>query len=157
MNAVLICLMLAAEPIDIGEITETEGIAIQHCHAGDRANIVIEPVHPDARHVGGQFSTTNQLLVLKPLSMLSSGTNIAHISTVCAGFTSEVSTVRFVIRRPIEAPKVRRGRVPPPIPDPPMPFAVNAAFPLPKSTNDTYGDYRIRVERALAEGKRRSQ
>ncbi len=135
--------LLAA--LDIGPLTATEGIAIRHCHAHDEALV---------EFVGhGQFETTNALLTLTspPMTMLTNGTYVANIRTVCRGATSEVASVTFTISRPPAAPIVRRGRVATTPPLPPLPPGL--VMPLPNSTNfPSYGAYL----RHLKSDKRRS-
>lgn len=138
----------AAEPTILGPITADIGIAIEHCHPGDRALIHVEPLHPSPKAVEGWFQTTNALLTLRNLTMVPDGTNIMEIRTVCRGMTSEVSTVMFEIRRTPPAPRVSlRNANPKPIPIPPLPNG--AAMPLPSVPlrNQSYDDYHKRVER----------
>lgn len=147
----------AADIIDIGEVNDSEGIAIRACHTGDRVLIEIEPSNPGPQRRGGSFVTTNRLLTLKdaPMSMVPSGTNVARIRTICAGSTSAVSEVRFAIHRPVAAPRVAHGRRLEQMPMPPLPFGMVPA--LPGGTNDSYADYQKRVATVMARGLRRSQ
>lgn len=140
-------LLLVAQVI--GPITETDGIDIRHCHADDRAAIEVQPVHPSPNRVGGWFTTTNQTLFLRDLSMIPSGTNIMRVRTVCRGSTGEVSEVRFVINRAVPAPRIGIVRLPPTLPLPP-----GFVPALPSAEQDaSYAAYRQRIESHL----RRSQ
>lgn len=116
--------------LDIGPITATDGIAIRHCHAQDTALV---------EFVGnGWFKTRDTLLTLQspPMSMLTNGTYVANIRTICRGATSTVTSVRFVISRPPPAPIVTRGpEVMPPLPPGFSPALPGATF------YPTYADY----------------
>lgn len=140
----------AADIIDVGVVTKEEGIAIRGCHPGDRVLVEVSPAHPDAYHVGGMFVTTNELLTLEHpcMSMVPNGTNLARLRTICAGVTSEVREVRFVIRRPVAAPRVGRGRKFDSLATPPLPSGLALALPD--------GEAMKRFEEMRA-GKRRSQ
>lgn len=115
-------------------ITDTQGIAIRHCHAQDTALIEF------AGH--GWFTTTNTLLTLKsqPMTMLTNGEHVANIRTICHGATSGVTSVRFAIRRLPPAPIVTLGRELA-FPFPPLPPGF--VMPLPGGTNafPTYEAY----------------
>lgn len=149
--------LAAADIVDVGVITDTEGLAIKTCHPGDIAMVEVIPVNPAPDRVRGFFETTETLLTSKspPMTMAPTGTNIARIRTVCSGSTSEVREVRFVIRREIPAPKVARGRVARPVviaQYPPLPGGL--VMPFPNATNySSYQEYLRRLE----SGKRRSE
>lgn len=155
---ILLALSLgAAEIIDIGTLTETEGIGIRGCHPGDQAMVEVVPENPGPSRVGGMFLTTNALLTMKEpaMTMVPTGTNLARIRTICQGSTSEVREVRFVIRRLLPAPRVeRRSLVATNPPTLPLPPGMTETLPLPGGTN--FGSYRDFLER-LASGRRRSQ
>jgi hypothetical protein len=149
---------LAADVIDIGVVTDTEGLAIRYCHDGDQAMVEVTPERPGRNRASGIFLTTNELITLRSpvMSMIPSGTNTAAIRTICAGVTSEVSLVRFVVRRPLPAPRVGRSRSKESIPMPPLPGPLVATLPL-AGTNDTYDDFQKRLEKSRTEGRRRSE
>lgn len=94
----------ASDIVDIGVITQTEGIEIHRCHDGDMVLIEVIHVSTKTNHAIGWFETTTPPLYLSDLSMIPNGTNIFRVRIVCAGSTSEVSEVQFVIRRPIPKP-----------------------------------------------------
>lgn len=143
----------AAEPIILGPITPDAGIAIEKCHPGDRALVHVEPLYPSAQAVEGWFETTNAMLTLRDLTMVSAGTNLMEFRTVCRGMTSDVVTVMFEIRRAPTAPRISRRRAHPMAPQPP-PLPAGMAPALPGGTNQasSYADYRRRLDRAQAYG-----
>ena len=168
----LIVSCIAADLIDVGELTDFEGIAIKHCHPGDEAIIEVQPVDmkregdgPGPLRVGGFFSTTNRLITMREpaMTMVPTGTNRAYIRTVCSGATSEVTEILFTIRRTLPAPAVsRRSTMPGPVKPPPAPAGLIAkvSMPLPgPSTNEDYGQFQKRLEEKLKkeQSKRRSQ
>lgn len=176
--AVILALILsavAADLIDVGVLTDFEGIGIKHCHPGDEATIEVVPVDmkregdgPGPLRVGGFFSTTNRIITMREpaMSMAPPGTNRAYIRTVCQGATSEVQEVLFVIRRILPAPTVSRRSVFPAVPPaPPSPagMIVKISMPLPLPPGippgETYREFqqRQRAKDAVEKGRRRSQ
>lgn len=145
----LVLSICAADMVDIGVVSETEGIAIRGCHPGDRVLVEVTPEHPGPTRVGGMFVTTNLLLTLNdgPMTMAPTGTNVARIRTICGGVTGAVREVRFVIRRPVPAPLVGRGKK---FEEVTPPFPMLTSMPLPDA------DAMRRFEAARA-GKRRGQ
>lgn len=146
----IVALMLAfvwaaAEPVDLGVVSDSAGVGIETCHEHDRALVEGIPQHG----VGGMFVTTNRTLFLRDLSMLPSGTNLLRVRTICQGTTGAVSEVRIVIRRPVAAPSVFRVDL---ADVPPMPPGM--VMPLPNAEAvASYAEFRRRVEA----GKRRSE
>lgn len=151
--------IFSGEIVDVGIVTETEGIAIRACHEGDRSMIEVVPSNPGPTRRGGFFTTTNSLLTMAEpaMTMVPTGTNVLKIQTVCQGSTSEVREVQFVIRRLLPAPKVSRGRKMAVVTDfPPLPPGL--VLPLPGGHSDaSYGDYLKRLKQAETEGRRRSE
>jgi hypothetical protein len=161
MNLVLplpLLLALCADPLDLGVITETNGIALRACHASDSILVEIEPAHPSDHVVGGMFVTTNRTLTIRsaPMSMVPSGTNFARMSVICGGSTSAPVEVKFMIRRPVPPPQVGRVTVVA-IPPLPLPSGLIPALPGGSRQDASYTAYRERLERAAREGRRRSQ
>lgn len=118
--------ILAADIIDIGEITDHEGIEIHKCHTNDVSLIEVATKNSDKERQSGRFSTTNSTIYADDvvMTMIPTGTNIFRIRTLCAGSTSGVFAVQFVIRRPIQTPfatKAERFPAMPPSP-PGMPL-----------------------------------
>lgn len=130
--ATLIALLIsvcAAEVVNLGEITSARGIGIHNCHPDDVAMVRIQPVHPSETRRGGMFLTTNQTLTTwdAPMSMVPRGTNLAIISTICGGSTSEPTVVQFVIKRQAQAPRVKAVELE--RPTPPLPPGLVPALP----------------------------
>lgn len=151
--------VLAADVVDLGVVTETEGIAIRACHEGDRSMIEVVPSNPGPTRRGGFFTTTNSLLTMadSAMTMIPTGTNVLRIQTVCQGSTSEVREVQFVIRRLLPAPKVSRGRKMAVVTDfPPLPPGM--VLPLPGGHSDaSYEAFLKRLKQAETEGRRRNE
>lgn len=122
--------LIAADIVDIGVVTDREGIEIHKCHSNDVLLIEVFNVNREEKK-HGSFVTTNVTLFLNdtPMTMIPTGTNIFRIRTLCAGSTSEVQAVRFVIRRPIPTPIVEKAERFPALP--PSPPGMAAAMPLP--------------------------
>jgi len=133
--------LIAAEIEDIGIVTDREGIEIHKCHEHDTALIEVRTKNSDKERQSGFFSTTNAALYLNDLSMIPTGTNIFRIRTLCAGSTSEVAQVKFVIRRPIPTPVVLKAERFPTLPPAPPGMA---GMPLPGGTNLSYAEMRQR-------------
>lgn len=122
------------------------GLAIIHCHPGDRAVIHVIPIPENDSRRGGWFSTTNDVLNLEDLSMLPSGLNRLEIRSVCRGLTGAVATATIDLRRPPPPVKLasararKRGSTNSPVPLrmdlartplPPMPPGMAERMPLP--------------------------
>lgn len=149
--AAILCLTVAAQdaPFDLGVITDKDGIEIHRCHTNDTAFIEVIHVTSKTNHLHGWFETDKPALYLSDLSMIPTGTNIFRVRTLCSGSTSEVSQVKFVIRRAIPKPTLGKAERFPILP--PMPPGFTG--PLPSGTNDVYSDFVRRLE----SGKRRNQ
>lgn len=124
---------LAADIVDIGEITDREGIEIHKCHTNDVSLIEVVTVNREER-THGRFSTTNATIYGDDvvMTMVPPGSNIFRIRTICSGSTSDVQAVRFVIRRPIPAPVVLKAeRFPayPPMPPGNHPLPGGSIYP----------------------------
>lgn len=123
----------AADIVDLGVITDRDGIEIHKCHTNDLALIDVIHVSPKTNALHGWFETDKPALYLSDLSMIPTGTNIFRVRTLCSGSTSEVAEVTFVIRRPVPKPTFDKiDRFPPP---PPMPPGFSAQ-PLPGATTN---------------------
>lgn len=123
--------LLASDIVDVGTITENDGIEIHRCHEGDKVLIEVVHVSPKTNEVNGWFETDKPALYLSDLSMIPNGTNIFQVRTLCSGGTSEVAEVSFVIRRPIPKPIFAKAqRFPPGPPSPP-----GLTLPMPGGTN----------------------
>lgn len=166
--------VFADELVNVGVLTDFEGIGIKHCHPGDEATIEVVPVDmktegPGPLRVGGFFSTTNKIVTLREpaASFFPPGTNRAFVRIICHrshGATSEVSERLFVMPYPrIPAPEVTRRSVFPAMPPmPPMPLGmvakISMPLPLPPGPpGDTYGEFqrRQRAKDAIEKGRRR--
>lgn len=123
--------LIAADIVDIGVVTDREGIEIHKCHSNDVSLIEVTTKNSAKARESGKFSTTNSTIYLDDvvMTMIPTGTNIFRIRTLCAGSTSEVQSVRFVIRRPVPAPIVVKAERFPALP--PSPPGMAAAMPLP--------------------------
>lgn len=148
--AVMAICAFADDTEDPMPVSADLGLAIGHCHPGDRAVIRVIPIPENDSRLGGWFSTTNDVLAMKDLSMLPSGLNRLEIRPVCRGLTGEVRTAVIDLQRPpppVKLAVVRvkrpagtnspvptrmtaaRGREWPPLP--PMPPGMAEKMPLP--------------------------
>lgn len=134
------------------------GLQIKHCHPGDSALVTVTPIPENDNRRGGFFVTTNNLLVLRDLSMLPSGLNRLQIQSICRGMTGEVANVVVDLRRPppppklelMELVKVRRVRPGSPVPlrssvtnkvpSPPLPPGLVMALPDAETNRMSYKD-----------------
>lgn len=147
----LLALCAAAdETEDPMPVSKEAVLAITRCHPGDPVLIHVTPIPENAARLQGWFTTTNDMLNLRDLSMLPSGLNRLDLRTVCRGLTGEVSSVVIDLQRPPPPPKVSSRRVrkvpaPSPVPTrfstasngpppfPPIPPGMAGMLPLPGS------------------------
>lgn len=153
-------------------VSKEVGLALNHCHPGDPAHITVIPIPENEVRRGGFFTTTNNLLSLRDLSMLPSGLNRLEIRSICRGLTGEVQNVVIDLQRPPPPPKVTSRRVPravtnhvpvravvtnaPPLP--PLPPGMAGAMPLPNAETNkvSYKDSQL-MKNYYAKQGRRSQ
>lgn len=157
---ILFPLCVLAADIFTPRIIDTDhALEIHHCHPGDRAILKVFPLpeETDDRR-GGIMVSTNTTFTLADLTMFPRGTNRLDIQTVCAGATSRPITMFIVVRRPPPEPKVQYVLARPwELPMPPMPGGLIMPLPGGVSSNESYTNYRARLDAALKQGTRRSQ